>query len=862
MIVRGTTAQKTGKVLIINSDPEITRILEVNLAHANLEVVSAQSGAEALQRIYNDKSDIIILDPALPDMEYDEIRRQIKESPDNSDIPIILISAKSKIKNRATKAEDMAVLTIVKPFDPKEVVALVQGYLMHKERTVNIDPLTGLPNRFQVNKEIARLIEEKATFAVIYIAMHDFKAVNRAYGYAQGDRVIQLLSDILSEAVRLFGNPEDLVGHFSGDKFVVVSTPWKARTLCRRIIADYNRRIKALFTEEHLQTGHAALNSPSASQEQTPIMSIHIAVVTNQKRTFRHHLEVTGYASEQIEYLKSSAESNCYFDLKINGVEPSLTVARRDAVQANKEEFRVVQGVLAWLEFFNGELGIPINKMKDSLRSLESIKAENLSQEQRNDLKSLQENYSHLTRVMEGAADLTRPEGLRAGTLFDEVDIRNTLNWVLEQVQPLAEQKEIKADIKVAGDIGRILIDKRSLTQSLLYIVRNEIRSSPPESHLQIRLAEKNEEYIYIEITNPDHFFSPRALNALLHGQADTARPETFKNELYPASVLVRGLGGKLEITSEKGTGTTYQVTIPKKWQSWMIEVNTLQMAMDISRKEARDAIKNIQRLVASIVEPVPPALKDAYDRLGGKVQELAVLCNRSLFLADDFNSRLEIQQDRLLQQESEQLATSEAIMTICRDMIRSTQVKLLFDLESGKRVVKYTLAVAKELKIPDVERQALYHAALLKDIALAFSRPDIIEQMTLTSREMVAAMKERLNLVWKALATIPFFLPACNLLLYRFERFDGTGGSFGIKGTDIPLGSRILAVADAFDFMTSARSPQGKISPKLAVQKIVAESGLCFDPHVVSALLMLWKRNELDTSLSESRWGIKQVLT
>jgi response regulator RpfG family c-di-GMP phosphodiesterase len=224
----------------------------------------------------------------------------------------------------------------------------------------------------------------------------------------------------------------------------------------------------------------------------------------------------------------------------------------------------------------------------------------------------------------------------------------------------------------------------------------------------------------------------------------------------------------------------------------------------------------------------------------------MAVLCNRSLFLADDFNSRLEIQQDRLLQQESEQLATSEAIMTICRDMIRSTQVKLLFDLESGKRVVKYTLAVAKELKIPDVERQALYHAALLKDIALAFSRPDIIEQMALTSREMVAAMKERLNLVWKALATVPFFLPACNLLLYRFERFDGTGGSFGIKGTDIPLGSRILAVTDAFDFMTSARSPQGKISPKLAVQKIVAESGLCFDPHVVSALLMLWKRNEL----------------
>jgi diguanylate cyclase (GGDEF)-like protein len=852
MIVRDTIAQKTGKVLIINPDLEITRILEVNLAHANLEVVSARNGAEALRKIHKDKSDIIILDPALPDMEFDEICRHIKELPVN--IPVILIGSRSKKRDFTSKAEEITVRYIPKPFDPKEVVALVQGYLMHKERTVNIDPLTGLPNRIQVNKEIARLIEEKSSFAVIYIAMHDFKAVNRAYGYAQGDRVIQLLADIVSESVRLFGNPEDLAGYFSGDKFVVVSTPWKARMLCRRIIADYNRCIKALFTEEHLQTGHAALNSPSDSPEQTPFMSIHIAVVTNQRRTFQHHLEVTEYASEQIEYLKSSPESNCYFDLKINGFQPPLTIARRDEVQANKDELRVVQGVLAWMDFLNGELEMPVNKMKDRLRSLESIKAENLSPEQWNDLKSLQENYVHLTRVMEDVANMTKPRGLRAGTLFDEVDVWNILNWILAQVQPLAEQKGIITDIKVAGDIGRILIDRTSLTQSLLYLVRNEIRSSPQESHLHIRLAEKNEEYIRIEITNPDHVFSPRALTFLRHGQTDNARPETLKNELYLANVLVRGLDGTLEVTSEKGNGTTYQVTLPKKWQSSMIEVNTHQMAMDISRKDARDAIKNIQRLVASIVEPVPQALKDACDRLGEKVQELAVLCNRSLFLADDFNSRLETQEDRLLQQESEHLATSEAILTICRNMIGSAQDKNLFDLESGKRVAKYSLAIAKELRMSDSERQALYHAALLKDIPLAFSQPGVIEQRASNGRETVAVMKERLNLVWKALASIPFLLPACNLLLYRVERYDGTGRSFGVKGTDIPLGSRILAVADHFDVMTSTRSPRGKIAPEQAFQKILAESGLYLDPHVISALLMLWKRKELDTILSESR--------
>jgi diguanylate cyclase (GGDEF)-like protein len=850
MIVRGTTTQKAGKVLVINSDPEITRILEVNLAHSNLEVVSAQSGAEALHKIHHDKSDIIILDPALPDIECSEICHQIKEA--TGDIPIILISAKSKKRNQTTKVEDIAVRYITKPFDPKEVVALVQGYLMHKERMVNIDPQTGLANRMQVSKEIARLIGEKKTFAAIYITMHDFKAVNRAYGYAQGDWVIRLLADIVSEAVRLFGNPDDLAGHFSGDKFVVISTPWKARTLCRRIIADFNRRIKALFTEEHLQKGHAALESPADSREQLPIVSIHIAVVTNQKRAFLHHLEVTENASQQMEYLRRSPESNCYFDLKVNGIEPPLTIARRDIIQASKEELRAMQGMLAWLGFLTGELEIPLTKMKDCLRSLESIKAENLSQEQVNNINSLRGNYTHLVRTVENVANLAKSEGLSAGTLFDEVDIESTLNWVMEQVQVPAEQRGIKVDVEVVGDIDRIMGDKRSLSQSLLYIVRNEILSSPLESHLQIRLKEKNED-INVEINNPDHYFSPRALNVLLQGQIDTAQPEISKNELYPARILVRGLGGKLEVTSEKRTGTTYQVTIPKKWQSWMSEVNTLQLAMDISRKEARDTLKNIQHLVASLVEQVPPAVKDAYERLSGKVQELAVLCNRSLFLADDFNNRLEILKDRLLQQQSEQLATSEAILTICRDMIQSMYNKNLFDLESAKRVAKYTLTIAREFKLTDNERQVLYHAALLKDISLAFSKHDIVEQLGLSSDEVGVEMKKRLNLVWKALSTIPLFLPACNLLLYIYERYDGTGGSFGIKGTDIPLGSRILAVADTFDSMTSGRSPQEKLTTKMAMQKIAEDSGLRFDPHVVGAFLLLWKRKELELALSEN---------
>jgi response regulator RpfG family c-di-GMP phosphodiesterase len=329
---------------------------------------------------------------------------------------------------------------------------------------------------------------------------------------------------------------------------------------------------------------------------------------------------------------------------------------------------------------------------------------------------------------------------------------------------------------------------------------------------------------------------------------------------------LVRGYLMRKELTANSaplaaGKSATAGAVL-KKWRSYMQEVDSLQVAMEISRKHAREALRNIQRIVASLVKMASPELKESSERLSGDIQEMAVLCNRSLYLAANFNSQLEAVQDQLSQQELEQIAMSEAVLNICRHISSLLQVKLLFELESARRVVSYSLAIAKELGMPDAERQALHHAALLKDVALGFSRPDIIEQLTSTSREIATSVKERLNSVWKALDAIPFLAPACDLLLYRYERYDGTGGPFGQKGNKIPLGSRILAVADAFNSLTSGRSPRGKLAPELAVRQIVEQSGLAFDPHVVSALLMLWKKNELEFVAGENKGEASRGVT
>jgi diguanylate cyclase (GGDEF)-like protein len=836
------TTQRAGTVLVANSDPELLHILEVNLLHANFNVIATRTGAEALEQAFTVKPDIIILDTALPDVDLTEVCRRLKESPQTSLTPVIAIGAKSRKKVRAARVVHDANRYIPKPFDPQEVVAAVLAYLRQKERAENTNPVTGLANQVQVNRELAGLIEENKTFAAMYIAMDDLKAFNRVYGFAQGDRTIRLLGNIISEAVRLFGSSDDLVAHLGGDKFVVITTPYKARNLCRRIIADFNRRVKALYAGEHLRRGYIAYESPGGAEEQSPIMSLRIAVVTNQKRTFYHHLEVSDAAAEQMEYLKHLPGNICYFDLPARHIEPAMTIASRVASHVQQEELKAVHGMLAWLDFLIDELNTPLTNLKNLLKT--EVRGKN-ARHQPEIVRKLNEAVNQMARAVEGIGGLNWAEQLAAGASFEDMDIGETLNWVVRQVRPLAESRKIQfGRIRTEG-IGRFLADRRSLTQALLYVARAELAIAPPKSKLSVSATEINDDFIIVSLCNPDHSIPPRALSALLQGQPAELKDNPGR-ELYPAKLLLLGIGGKLNVASEPGKGIVYTLTVPKRWNSQVQEVNALKLAAEISRKEAWSELRSIQE------DRTEEHLTENLERLRGKVQELGVLCNRSLFLTDDLGSQLEIQQEQLLQREEEQLSTTEALLNICREIARSAGVGYVFDAGSAERVVNYTLMIANEFNLWNAERQALHHAALLKDLGLVLSPRDMVEQKVVPALEEASALRVRFNQMWKELSTIPFLTSALLFVLHRYERWDGAGGPLGVSGDKIPLGARILAVADIFNTLMSAPGQ----NTEEALQKITDGAGLQFDPDVVNALLRAWRTKKFETISGEAEPG------
>jgi HD-GYP domain-containing protein (c-di-GMP phosphodiesterase class II) len=94
--------------------------------------------------------------------------------------------------------------------------------------------------------------------------------------------------------------------------------------------------------------------------------------------------------------------------------------------------------------------------------------------------------------------------------------------------------------------------------------------------------------------------------------------------------------------------------------------------------------------------------------------------------------------------------------------------------------------------------------------------------------------------------------------ILYHHERYDGGGYPFGLAATEIPILSRVVLVADAFDAITNHRSYQPALSVEFAIDEITRNSGTQFDPNVVEAFLLVADRGVLPGQTSATRLGIE----
>ncbi|MCX7730575.1 MAG: HD domain-containing protein, partial [Candidatus Caldatribacterium sp.] len=151
-----------------------------------------------------------------------------------------------------------------------------------------------------------------------------------------------------------------------------------------------------------------------------------------------------------------------------------------------------------------------------------------------------------------------------------------------------------------------------------------------------------------------------------------------------------------------------------------------------------------------------------------------------------------------------------------------------------------YALEIARSLGLPEEKARLVRWAALVHDVGKIFIPQSILRKPGKLTDEEYELVKLHAVKGEDLLAGIKDLEPVARIVRHHHERFDGTGYPDGLRGEEIPLESRILAVVDAFEAMTSDRPYRRAMGIDEALEELKRSSGTQFDPRVVQAMVAL----------------------
>ncbi len=257
--------------------------------------------------------------------------------------------------------------------------------------------------------------------------------------------------------------------------------------------------------------------------------------------------------------------------------------------------------------------------------------------------------------------------------------------------------------------------------------------------------------------------------------------------------------------------------------------------------KAADDSAAFIILTGAGTVENAVQALRlqaDDYLVKPFNVDEVLLACERAL------EHRRLVRENRGYQlhlegRVAEQAKQMESMMV---DALRSlaTAIDTRDDYTGGhvERVSRYAAATGRELGLAGDELRALWIGAMLHDVGKIGVSDTILRKPGALTPQEYAEMKRHPEIGARVMDSSSFLRPGLPAVLHHQERWDGTGYPAGLRGEEISLHGRIVAVVDCYDAMVTARPYRGANTDEAAFAEIRACAGTQFDPHVVEAFV------------------------
>lgn len=153
-------------------------------------------------------------------------------------------------------------------------------------------------------------------------------------------------------------------------------------------------------------------------------------------------------------------------------------------------------------------------------------------------------------------------------------------------------------------------------------------------------------------------------------------------------------------------------------------------------------------------------------------------------------------------------------------------------------QVANYSVSIAAKLMLPKSEIEQIKYAALLHDVGLLVVSNTLLVKIPYLNRSEMAQYKRHAAAGGTMLESIPCCQDIVPYIRYHHEHWDGSGFPKHLRGANIPLGARVIAVADYYDMIINPSTEFWAKTKKQAVRELFSSSGLLFDPEVVKAFI------------------------
>lgn len=326
------------RVFIVEDDENINNLMALSIkGGGDLDITQIYDGAEALERIRNEKPDLVILDLMLPHLDGLQICQAVKSDPKLSDTTIIIVSALDATSNRFKGIKYGADYYIKKPFDPNELRTLVTIFL--KKKGKKFDPLIDLPNEERISAAIEDAAKaETGSYVFARLRVAGLAEFTDRFGSEAGITILRLVSQLLQDKVKDDGKV--FAGFLNGDDFVVAGNESDVGKVVEGLKSEFSAVLPFIYQDEGYKPIEKGVENDYANPN--PPLSLEFSIV-GRKEMMERRAEVLkskgtigSYTYDELRHILGGEDIDITITRDPNGVR--LSVSKSAKAKKEKKE--------------------------------------------------------------------------------------------------------------------------------------------------------------------------------------------------------------------------------------------------------------------------------------------------------------------------------------------------------------------------------------------------------------------------------------------------------------------------------------------------------------------------------------------